>query len=135
MFRKATISLLLFSILIAAIGMPVNVHACAMAGTVENAPGCGMCADFEELASSDDDESSNGCCDDHLAFERVVDDARTIDASIRLVAPPILAVLPWPTLAVASVDLSPRQSIAPTHDPPDLPERSTLFLLHASLLI
>lgn len=130
--RLTAIPLLLL-MLIASIGMPVNVHSCVMAGMVDEvAPSCGMCAASHDDA--DDGDEGNGCCDNRLEIDRSAP-ATAAKGMIALEAPAAVAVLSHPM--TFCFDL-PRFGQIVTHPangpPPGLHDRPVRILFSSFLL-
>lgn len=132
MTRRLTIAPLLLLILIASIGMPVNVHSCVMAGTSQKSSSCGMCAASHE---SDESESqTGGCCDNRLEIEHA-DPALSIK-TLNGVAPLQLpGLLPWPVLPASDRLIIGGRYSSPIHGPPSGATPRAVWLLHSSFLI
>ena len=131
MKRRLTIAPLLLLMLIASIGMPVNVHSCAMAGTSQEGPSCGMCAASHESQES----GGGGCCDNHLEIEQ--SDPAALSAKIISAAtsPQTIATLVWPLLPSQSLSLRGITDTSPINGPPcDPPSEPTWLLLSSFLL-
>ncbi len=132
MRRRLTITPLLLLILIASIGMPVNVHSCVMAGTSEKSPSCGMCAASHE--TDDSEGQTGGCCDNHLEIDRADPAVSTKTISL---APPahLQIVLSWPPLPESETVISSDLFSHPIHGPPPGRSSRAVWLLHSSFLI
>lgn len=128
MKRRITIVPLLAIMLIASIGMPVNVHSCRMADFTEKAPSCGMCA-----SSHADEDDGRGCCDNRLEIERGAP-ATTAKSLLAIDAPPVVAILSWP---VFSVELPQFNQIVthPANGPPPGVRSLPSWLLFSSFLL
>ena len=95
MKRRITIVPLLIIMLIASIGMPVNVHSCVMADVSKKAPSCGMCASAH---AETDEGDEGGCCDNHLEIERSAP-ATAAKGMIAITAPAVVGILSWATFS------------------------------------
>ena len=130
MKRRLTIIPLLIIMLIASIGMPVNVHSCVMADFSEKAPSCGMCANSH---ADEDDDDGRGCCDNRLEIERGAP-ATAAKSLIAIDAPPVVAILSWPIFSVELPQFDQIVTHPATGPPPGIHSRPS-WLLFSSLLL
>ena len=128
MKRRVTILPLLLLMLIASIGMPVNVHSCAMAGSAETSQGCAMCS----AEHQSDDEG--GCCDNQLELERSAP-ATTAKAFFSITPPQTLAPLPWRPLTLQLPTRFHPGDLSPANGPPPGLDPDPVWLLYSSLLL
>ena len=130
--RKIIILATLLGLLIGTIGMPVNVHSCAMKGEIKAAKTCGICE--MKPAQEREDSRSNGCCDDRIELQHT-DEASLANVAIKISAPVIIAVLSWPLLQVEQVAEAHTTTISQAHSPPLEKRNQSIYLFNSSFLI
>lgn len=132
MLRKWIIAATLVAVILGAVGLPTNVHACAMKGTEAAAPTCGMCAKQHEEKGGDSEK--RGCCDNRTEL-RHTDPASSLKAGVTLPSPAVVAVLVWSVLSFEPVSSGHSFVSLRSHSPPYALRKQSSYLFNSSFLI
>lgn len=123
----------LVAVVLGAVGLPMNVHSCAMKQERTVAPTCGMCAKAHTKKTAEGSQKK-GCCDNSLEIQHT-DPASSLKAGVTLPTPAIVAVLVWTAISFEPVPGNHSFVSLYSHSPPFALRKQSSYLFNSSFLI
>lgn len=120
------------AVVLGAVGLPMNVHSCAMKGEAAVARTCGMCS--QAHAEKSEGGEKNGCCDNRTELQHT-DPSSSLKAPVTLPTPAIVAVLVWSVLSVEPMSATTSPVSLYSHSPPYALRKQSSYLFNSSFLI
>ena len=120
------------AVILGAVGLPMNVHSCAMKGEETVAHTCGMCA--KNHAKKKEGSTKKGCCDNRVEIKHT-DPASSLKAGISVPAPVIVAILSWTFLSFEPISAHHSFVSLRSHSPPPELRKQASYLFNSSFLI
>ncbi len=138
MIRNAIILATVVAVIIGAIGVPMKVHACAMAGEKTYAESCSMCGAKKDVApdcpEKSDQQEKKSCCNDEKVIQQT---DPTIFSTVKVDIQPLVSFLPslFALVPVEHLDASCASIIPDNHSPPLPGGGQSTYLFNSTFLI